>query len=66
VKELGPNNQWEKPFFKFGQYLDALDTPACGITHPIQALSDDDKKKRLIQKLFYYIKSLEAGHKYIW
>ena len=65
MKDLG-KNKWEKPFFKFGQYLDVLDTPACGITQPIQTLSDDDKKKRLIQKIFYYIKSLEDGHKYIW
>ena len=43
-----------------------LDTPACGITQPIQTLTDDEKKKRLIQKIFYYIKSLEDGHKYIW
>jgi len=43
-----------------------LDTPACGITQPIIALNDEEKKKRLIQKIFYYIKSLEDGHKYIW
>ncbi len=29
-------------------------------------VTDDEKKKRLIQKIFYYIKSLEDGHKYIW
>ena len=43
-----------------------LDAPACGITQPPQTLTDDEKKKRLIQKIFYYIKSLEDGHKYIW
>lgn len=29
-------------------------------------MTDEEKKKRLIQKIFYYIKSLEDGHKYIW
>jgi len=65
VKDLG-KNKWEKPFFKYGQYLDMLDVPACGIQQPVISLSEDEKKKRLIQKIFYYIKSLEDGHKYIW
>ena len=65
VKDIG-KNKWEKPFFKFGQYLDMLDTPPCGITQPLVNLTEEEKKKRLIQKIFYYIKSLEDGHKYIW
>lgn len=65
VKDLGKIS-WEKPFFKFAKYLDMLDTPAIGITQPPQNLSDDEKKKRNIQKIFYYMRSLEAGHKYIW
>lgn len=65
MKELG-KNKWEKPFFKYGQYLDMLDQPACGIQQPPVELNSEDKKKRLIQKIFYYIKSLEDGHKYIW
>lgn len=43
-----------------------LDTPAIGITQPPQQLTEDDRKKRVIQKIFYYMKSLEDGHKYIW
>ena len=46
-KGLGKTT-WEKPQFKFAEYLDMLDTPACGITQPIQTLTDDEKKKRLI------------------
>lgn len=49
VKELTKNKkEWEKPFFKFGQYLDMLDNPACGIQQPIQNLSEEEKKKRVI------------------
>ena len=47
VKDLG-KNKWEKPFFRFGQYLDMLDVPACGIQQPIQSLNEEEKKKRLI------------------
>ena len=47
VKDLG-KAKWEKPFFRFGQYLDMLDQPACGIQQPQSTLSDEEKKKRLI------------------
>jgi len=29
-------------------------------------MGDEDHKKRRIQKIFYYVKSLQFGHKYIW
>jgi hypothetical protein len=41
-----------------------LDSPPAGIT--VQPLPVDAQKRRTIQKIFYYIKSLQVGHKFIW
>jgi hypothetical protein len=41
-----------------------LDTPPSDLTmNPIPA---DEINKRTIQKIFYYIQSLQVGHKFIW
>jgi len=60
VKKI-KTDKWEKPNFKFAQYLDTLDAQAMPL-----ALNQDEKRKRNIQKIFYYIESLKYGFKYIW
>mmetsp|Transcript_25760 Transcript_25760/g.25040 ORF Transcript_25760/g.25040 Transcript_25760/m.25040 type:complete len:682 (+) Transcript_25760:1053-3098(+) len=64
IKELG-KLQWEKPLFKFGQYLDLIDSQQDSLLQA-SAQHQQDVKKRIIQKIFYYITSLKYGHKYIW
>ena len=61
--KIKKNEKWEKPNFKFAQYLDMLDAKTSGLQAP---LPSDQQRKRNIQKIFYYTKSLQHGHKYIW
>ena len=58
------NDRWEKPNFKFAQYLDMLDQKTNNLTP--DKLQPDQLRRRNIQKIFYYTKSLQFGHKYIW
>jgi len=51
--------QNEKVMFKFADYLDQVDRTDVKV-------GEEEAKKRKVQKIFYYIKSLSKGHKYIW
>jgi hypothetical protein len=54
VKALG-DLKWEKPNFLFAQYVDMLERN--NINQP-STESSDDRRKRQIQKIFYYMKSV--------
>jgi hypothetical protein len=57
-------NQWEKPLFRYAQYLDELDSK--GVPMHLPKEEWPDPKKRTIQKIYYYITSLKYGYKFIW
>ena len=47
------DDKWEKPNFRFAQYLDMVDSPPSDLTTvPVPA---DEQNKRTIQKIFYYV-----------
>lgn len=59
-------SQWEKPVFRYAQYLDELENKGHSLQMPIKDDPANDPKKRAIQKIYYYISSLKYGYKYIW
>jgi hypothetical protein len=62
---------WEKAHFLFAQYIDLLERNL--ITDSSIKPGDREREeykternKRHIQRIFYYVKSVGFGHKYIW